>query len=117
VTTAKEEFEARKLEARYGVVGKVAARYRRAGYEVRVESTEEGASSHFTAKRKGELLVAKVYWSPGRVPLEAVEAVAKAAGERGGKPILVLYGAGPRSHADLIAKAKELGVSLRRVRP
>jgi len=117
VTTAREEFEARKLEARYGVVGKVAARYRRAGYEVKVESAEASADVHFTAKRRGELLIAKVYWAAGRVPVEAAEAIARVANEKGGKPLLVLYGAGPKSHADLVSKAKELGVSLKRVRP
>ncbi len=116
MTTAREAFEAKKLEQKYGVVGKVAARYRRAGYQVRVESTDEDSPLHFTAAKTGSKLAVKVYWKTGRVPVEALEAVAGEASKRGFKPILVLYGAGPKVSGEVLEKAKSLGVSIRRVR-
>ncbi len=114
MTTAREAFEAKKLASKYGVVGKVAARYREAGYQVRVESVDPEAPIHFRAWRKGEKLAVKVYWASGRVPVEVVDKLAEAAG--GAKPVLVLYGAGPKSHGELVDKAREKGVSIRRVR-
>jgi len=116
MTTAREAFEAKKLESKYGVVGKVAGLYRRAGFDVTVESAEEEAVFNFTAKRKGERLVVKVYKKSGRVPVEVLEKLAEAAKEKGFRPILVVYGAGPKLSSELQARAKELGVSLRRVR-
>jgi len=115
MTTAREAFEAKKLEAKYGVVGKVAGLYRRAGYDVVVETVDEEADYNFIAKKKGEKLIVKVYKKSGKVPVEVVEKLAGAAGE-GVKPILVVYGAGPKLTGELQAKAKELGVSVRRVR-
>ncbi len=116
MVTAKEAFEAKKLIAKYGVVGKVAARYRTAGYQVKVEKSDPESDYNFVAWKKGEKLVVAVYTKSGQVPEEAVEKVANAAKELGGKPILVLYGAGPKTTGSLVEKAKELGVSLRRVR-
>lgn len=116
MVTAREAFEAKKLAARYGVVGKVAALYRTAGYQVEVERAEPGADYNFVAWRRGEKLVVAVYSRAGQVPEEALDRLANAARERGGRPVLVLYGAGPKSTGALVGKARELGVSLRRVR-
>ena len=115
MTTAREAFEAKKLEARYGVVGKVAALYRRAGFDVKVVDSSEDAPVNFVAKKKGERLAVRVYKKSGKLPLEVVEELAKNAGE-GFKAILVVYGAGPKITGEALAKAKELGVSIRRVR-
>ncbi|MCE4624690.1 MAG: hypothetical protein F7C35_02340 [Desulfurococcales archaeon] len=113
MTTAREAFEAKKLAAKYGVVGKVAARYRTAGYQVVVKTTDEAAPFHFTATRKGEKLLVKVFHRVGQVPVEEVE---KLAGAGEGKKVLVLYGAGPKLSGEVTNKAKEVGVSIRRVR-
>ncbi len=115
MVTAREAFEAKKLAARYGVVGKVAARYRMAGYEVRVESAEEGSKLHFTAVKPRDRIAVRVYWRTGPVPESVVEELASAAGS-GFKPVLVLYGAGPKITPQVLEKARGLGVSVRRVR-
>ncbi|GAB6148360.1 hypothetical protein [Stetteria hydrogenophila] len=116
MVTAREAFEAKKLIARYGVVGKVAASYRTAGYQVKVENPEPGSDYNFVAERRGERLVVAVYAKSGQVPVEAVVKVANAAKELSGRPVLVLYGAGPRASGELVGKARELGVSLKRFR-
>ncbi|MEB3816422.1 MAG: hypothetical protein LRS46_00555 [Desulfurococcales archaeon] len=117
MVTAKEAFEARKLAAKYGVPGKVAALYRMAGYIIDVISTDEDAPIHFKASKRRESLAVKVYWRSGRVSPELVEGVAGRAKELNSKPVLVLYGSGPRITQDALNRAKELGVSIRRVRP
>jgi hypothetical protein len=113
VVTEREAFEAKKLASRYGVVGKVAANYRTAGYEVKVETTKEEAPYNFIAWKKGEKLLVKVYSKSGEVPSKILENLSTA-GE--GKKILVLYGAGPRIVRELIDKAKQFGISIKRVR-
>ena len=113
MTTAREEFEARKLEARYGVPGRVAALYRRAGFQVKMA---DGGSIDFVAWRKGEKLAVKVYQASGQVPVDVVEALAEEAGKQGAKPVLALYGAGPRLSGEAREAVKQKGVSVRRVR-
>ena len=118
MVTAREAFEAKKLAARYGVVGKVAGRYRTAGFQVRVDSAEADADYNFVAWRRGEKYAVKVYNKSGRVPEDVVEKLARAAAEKAGgaRPVLVLYGAGPKVTEGLLEKARSLGVSIRRVR-
>jgi hypothetical protein len=113
MVTAREAFEAKKLAQKYGVIGKVAGRYRTAGYDVKIVSTEEDAAYNFIATRKGERLLVKVYTKTGAVPLDIIEKLSEA-GE--GKKVLALYGAGPRVTKELTNKAKEAGVSVRRFR-
>jgi len=114
LTTAREEFEARKLEAKYGVVGRVAAGYRRAGFDVR--EVEEGDPGFFRAVKRKQSLTVAVTYRQGRIGPDLAEAVADKARERGDKPVLVLYGSGPKVTGELLEKARELGVSVRRVR-
>ena len=116
MTTAREAFEAKKLAQKYGVVGKVAGRYVTAGYRVDVVTTSEEAPYHFTAVRKGEKLAVLVYYKSGKVPAEVVEGLAGKAKEEGFRPVLALYGAGPKISEEVLGKARELGVSVRRVR-
>ena len=116
MTTAREAFEAKKLAQKYGVVGKVAGRYVTAGYKVDVVTTSEEAPYHFTAARRGEKLAVLVYSKTGKIPLKVVEGLAGKAKEEGLKPVLALYGAGPQVSEELLGKARELGVSIRRVR-
>ena len=116
MVTAREAFEAKLLKQKYGVIGAVAGRYRTAGYSVEVKSTSEEDAINFIAKKRGERLGVKVVISAGRVGVEVVERLAAKAKEEGLKPILVLYGAGPKVDSKVIEKANELGVSIRRVR-
>ncbi len=117
MVTAKEAFEAKKLASKYGHVGKVAASYRTAGYEIS-ESIDVSADApyNFTASKKGEKLVVKVYEKTGTVPTDVLERLVSSAKEVEGKPVLVLYGAGPKVSSELREKAKSELVSIRRFR-
>lgn len=116
MTTAREAFEAKKLAEKYGVIGKVAGRYREAGYQVEVVAADEDSAYNFTAERRGERLAVKVAVKPGPVPVEVLEKLAGQAGEHGYKPMLVLYGSGPRLVKATATRAAELKVSVRRAR-
>lgn len=113
MTTAREAFEAKMLARKYGVPGKAAGRYRMAGY--RVEMTP-GGKADFIARRRGEALAVKVYERSGEVPVAVLEELASYSAGAGLKPVLVLYGSGPRLSAEARDKARELGVSVKRVR-
>ncbi len=116
MTTAREAFEAKKLAQKYGVIGKVAGRYVTAGYSVDVVTTDENAPINFTAVKKGERLAVKVFSKSGHVPVDVVSSLAAKAKESGYKPVLVLYGAGPKVTDELLGKIRDEGVSVRRVR-
>jgi len=116
MVTAKEAFEAKKLASKYGVPGKVAARYRMAGYNIEMLSAEPDADAHFKAVKRRESLIVRVYWSSTKVPEDVLERLANVAG-KSLKAVLVLYGAGPRVTEEFLNKAKELGISVKRVRP
>ncbi|MCE4604560.1 MAG: hypothetical protein F7B20_06315 [Aeropyrum sp.] len=114
MVTSEEAFEAKKLAAKYGVVGRVAGSYRMAGYEVEVLDASLDSPLNFKAWRRGEKLAVRVYSKSGRVPAGVVEELASKA--EGWKPVLVLYGAGPKVSGEVLEKSRELGVSIRRFR-
>lgn len=114
MVTPREAFEARKLASKYGIVGKVAGNYRMAGYEVEVVDPSGGGPVSFRAVRRGESLAVRVYSKSGRIPVGVVEELASQAG--GAKPVLVVYGSGPKVYGELLEKAKSLGVTIRRFR-
>ncbi len=116
MTTAREAFEAKKLAQKYGVIGKVAGRYVTAGYSVDVVTTDSTAPYHFTAVKKGEKLAVRVYEKSGRVPTSVVLELAEKAKSDGYKPILVLYGSGPKVTDEVVTVARDNNVVIRRVR-
>jgi hypothetical protein len=117
LVTAREAFEAKKLAQKYGVIGKVAGLYRTAGYKIESINVNEDADLNFLAVKRGEKLGVKVFTKSTYVPVEIVEKLKKACEELKSRPILILYGSGPKLKDEIITKAKELGVSIRRVRP
>lgn len=117
MVTEKEAFDAKKLAAKYGVIGKVAGRYRMAGYLIDMIDTGEGAAINFLAYKRGEKLAVKVYTKSGHVEASLVEKLASNAKDRESRGVLVLYGSGPKITGELVEKARELGISIRRMRP
>ncbi len=116
MATEREVFEAKKLESKYGVVGKVAARYRMAGYAIEVVDEKEGAPVNFIASKKGEKLAVKVVYKSGKVARGLVDKLAEESNKAGARPVLVLYGAGPRVTNELLETIRASGIGLRRVR-
>ncbi|MCE4610459.1 MAG: restriction endonuclease [Desulfurococcales archaeon] len=117
MATAREAYEARLLASRYGPIGKVAGNYRVAGFQVKVISSSEDAPLNFIAwKKGGERLGVKVRVKSGPVDRSEIEALKAEAEKNNAKPILVLYGKGPRIARELVEEARRMGVSLKRVR-
>ena len=116
MTTSREAFEAKKLAQKYGIIGRVAGRYVTAGYDVDVVTTDSSAPYHFTAVKRGEKLAVRVYEKSGHVPVDIIDLLADKAKTEGYRPVLILYGAGPRITEEIISRARESGVTIRRVR-
>ena len=116
MTTAREAFEAKLLASRYGPVGKGAANYRAAGYQVRIVDATAREPVSFIAWKKGERLAIRVIVASGPVKAEAVNGLKEAAEKESAKPILVLYGRGPKLTSEALEAARQAGVSLRRFR-
>ena len=117
MATPREAYEARLLASRYGPIGKVAGNYRMAGFQVKVISGSEDAPINFIAWKKGEeRLGVKVRIKSGPIDKSEVEALKAEAEKNNVKPILILYGRGPRISRELAEEARKMGVSLKRVR-
>ncbi len=104
----------RKLTKRFGIKGRVAARYVAAGYSVTVNPPLEGVD--FTASKHGVRYAGIIFWEKKSIGPEIIEK-AHAIGEKYRvKPVIVLYGSGPKITAEALDKARELGVLVRRIR-
>ncbi len=117
MTTAREAFIAKKLRSRYGPVGYVAGLYVKAGYSVRVGVSVGGRSLDILASKEGVRLAITVITGSGTYGRSVVEEAKKLGDALGAKPVLVLYGSGPKLSEEAVKAAEELGVSVRRVRP
>ncbi len=117
MVTPREAFEARLLASRYGPIGRVAGNYRMAGFQVKVIGTDEESPVNFLAwKKGGERFAVKVVVRSGEVKKEEVEALIKEAEKNGARPILFLYGRGPKMPRDLAEEARSKGLAVRRFR-
>ncbi len=116
MTLAEIVFQARKLEKRYGVEGKVAARYVEAGYSVTMLFDTSKGRISFVAKKAGEVIAADVVYGKIRVTSEIVEKLAEKAASINAKPVLILYGGGPELTEEALKAAKEKNVAVKRIR-
>ncbi len=116
MSLARIVFMQKKLSKKFGVVGKVAGRYLEAGFSVHIGFETPEGRVDIVAKKEGQVLAIDVVDGAVKIEPETVEVVAKKARSINAKPVLVLYGAGPKLTDEAKAKAKELGVQLRRIR-
>ena len=116
MSLARIVFMKKKLSRKFGVVGKVAGRYLEAGWSVHIGFETGAGTVDILAKKEGQVLAIDVVDGSVRVGPDAVEAIARKASRLRAKPVLVLYGSGPRLTEEAKAKARELGVTVRRVR-
>ena len=117
MSLARIVFLQKKLREKYGPRGYVAGLYLEAGYHVVVGFPTAHGEVDVKAVKGGEsyaidVLVDKRVYGP-----EVVEAIAKKAESIHAKPVLVIYGNGPKLSKEALEKAKELGVRVKRVRP
>ena len=116
MTLADIVFTARKLAEKYGVEGKVAGRYVEAGYSVRMRFKTSAGVLSFVAKKESTVLAVDVVSGAVKVSAEDVRRLAEKAKSINARPVLILYGAGPVLTDEAKSAAKELGVSVRRIR-
>ncbi len=116
MSLARIVFMQKKLSRKFGVVGKVAGRYLEAGYSIHVGFDTPEGRVDIVAKKEGQVLAIDVVDGSVRVGPDTVEAVARKARSINAKPVLVLYGSGPKLTEEAKSRAKELGVSIKRVR-
>ncbi|AEM39383.1 hypothetical protein Pyrfu_1526 [Pyrolobus fumarii 1A] len=117
MSLARIVFMQKKLREKFGPEGYVAGLYVEAGYSVKVGfETSEGRVS-IRAEKEGTIYAIDVLTESKVYGPEVVEAIAKKAKSINAKPVLVLYGSGPKLSKEAMEKAKELGVKVRRVRP
>ena len=116
MATAREMFDARMLASKYGPVGRVAAGYRTAGFQVKVldKTGEEPVS--FIAWKKGARFAVRVVIKSESVSANTVKALIEEAKKNDARPVLVLYGRGPKIEKDALEEAKSQGVKVRRFR-
>jgi hypothetical protein len=114
MATARQMFVINKLSRKLGVKGRVASRYVEAGYSVRVDPPLEGVD--FTASKKGVRLAGIIITGRKTVDADTIENAKKIGEEYRVKPVIILYGSGPSITPEALRKAREYGVSLRRIR-
>ncbi len=116
VTLAEIVFTKKKLAEKYGVEGRVAGLYVEAGYSVEMHHPVKGDRVSFVARKEGVVVAVDVVNGSVRVTGEVVSKIAEKAKVLGAKPVIVLYGSGPRLTEEAQNLAKELGVAVKRVR-
>ncbi len=114
MTTARQIFVSKKLMAKYGVKGRVASRYVRAGYSVTINPPLEGVD--FTASKHGVRYAGIILWEKKTYGVEVVEKAHGIGEKYRVKPVIILYGSGPRLSEDTLAAAREKGIIIRRIR-
>jgi len=107
----------KRLIRKYGVVGAVAGRYVEAGLHVQVMHPTRYGPAHIIATGGGQRLVVEVVEGVSSVGPEVVETLYDKATLLRAKPVLVLYGIGPKLSNEARALAHKLGIKVRRLRP
>lgn len=116
MSLAKIRFVQKALIEKYGNVGIVASRYLEAGFSVRVNHSTRLGPIHIIAGGNGMRLAIEVFSEPREVPRDVIEKLVEKAKLVRAKPILVLYGNGPKLSDELFKFCKERGVKIRRIR-
>jgi hypothetical protein len=117
MTLAEIVFTSKKLAEKYGVEGKVAAKYVEAGYSVRMRFPTSHGVVSFVAKKESTLLAVDVIEGSRVIGVDTVRSIAEKAKSINAKPVLILYGSGPKLSDEAKKAVAELGVTVRRFRP
>ncbi len=114
MTGARQIFLMKKLTKKYSIKGKVVSHYIAAGYSVTVNPPLKDVD--FTASKHGVKYAGIILSNKKIYGVEMVEK-AKEIGEKYKvKPVLILYGSGPKLSSEALSKAREYGVIIKRIR-
>jgi len=117
MATAKARFISKLFKKRYGVIGIVAGRYVSAGYGVKFNIRSGEIVFDIIALKENEKLAIKVYNGKATLKIDDVNKIVNAAKNINAKPVIILYGKGPKVSDELINKLDEIEISIRRIRP
>ena len=116
MSLAKIRFTQKILKEKFGVKGIVAGRYLEAGYHVRIDyETSKGKVDVYAVKENNKYAI-KVIDKNTNVAIDEVNEIYEKAKSINAKPLIILYGSGPKVPEDVLKKAQELGVNFRRMR-
>ncbi len=114
MTTAKRRFVINKLLSKKNVISKAATRYVAAGFSVTVNPPLKGVD--FIAIKKNIKYAGIVLWKKKKYSEEVISKAKEIASKYNVKPVILLYGSGPRIDKEIVLKAKEEGIIIRRIR-
>lgn len=114
MSLAEIRFLQRRLEEKYAEIGKVAGKYIEAGFTVNIRRTKTPKGVIDIVAKKNEIYAIDVYKKTGSVPTSVVEEIAEKAKTIGAKPVLALWGRGPKVTEEVLKRADELGVKIKR---
>ncbi len=114
MSLAEIRFLQKRLEEKYAEIGKVAGKYIEAGYTVNVKKIKTPKGVIDIVAKKSETYAIDVYKKTGPVPVSIVEEITEKARTINAKPVLVLWGKGPKITQEVLKKAEELGVKIKR---
>ncbi|NPA97659.1 MAG: hypothetical protein GXO32_08685 [Crenarchaeota archaeon] len=104
------------LRQKYGIMGEVAAKYLESGARVRIGHPTRHGEVHILVYKDGARYAIEVFSEPRTVPREVVENLLRKAKLLNAKPILVLYGDGPKLSEDVYQFCRDQGVKIRRMK-
>ena len=110
---ARTRYLAKVFRRKYGVKGIVASRYLEAGYSISFNVSTKHGPVDFIAYRGKEKYA--VIIAPHNAGREIVEALRRRAEVLQAKPVIIVYGKN-KLKEDAVAAARELDVTIRRVR-
>ncbi|HID80723.1 MAG TPA: hypothetical protein EYP48_03280 [Ignisphaera sp.] len=116
MSLARIRFIQKSLIEKYGVIGIVASRYLEAGLSVRVLHPTRYGPIHIVVSGNNIRLAIEVFSEAREVPKEVVERVVEKAKLIKARPVLVLYGDGPRLTDEVFELCRKYGVKVRRIR-
>lgn len=113
LTSAKQKFVINKLLEKGGVLNKVATKYIESGFKVKVSPKFENID--IVAHRGDIKYGLKVFYEKKIINKNDLENFIKKCSELGYKPIVVLYGNGPRLSQELLGETRDFIVKRIRV--
>ncbi|MDK6029163.1 hypothetical protein QPL79_07285 [Ignisphaera sp. 4213-co] len=113
MTTANQIYLMKKLEERYGSVGKVAGRYLAAGLSVEFMHPTRYGPIHIVVRGNNSVFAIDVFDKPGKLSIDDVKTLIEKARLIKAKPILFLYSSAAKVDDDVYKFCIENGVKIK----
>lgn len=116
MSLARIKFIQKSLIEKYGILGNVASKYIEAGLNVRILHPTRYGPIHIVVNGNNIRLAIEVFAESREVPREVVEKIVEKAKLIKAKPVLILYGDGPKLTDEVFELCRKYGVKVRRLR-